>query len=309
MSLKNRGGGIDSRIVRYRDFGTLKYLLRSIDKFAPWVRNVYLVTCDQKPEWLNISHPKLKLVSQNSFIPSEYSPTFNSNAIELNFHRIEGLSENFVYFNDDMLLTAPTCPEDFFKNDMPCECFGLNLTSPIEMTYSFTLFNCFYLLNKHFNIKKQLRLHHRKCFSLKNGIKSVLKTLLLVRLRKINGLRYDHMPFPLKKSAYNVVWEKEGDWCAETSSHKLRSKDDMTWWVMGFWPILDGKFNPRSANFGHYYTMHDFVTNKKTVKILKSHKYKCICVNDNDVVDFESEKKEFESRIAMILGEKSSFEI
>ena len=109
---------IDNSIARYRDFGTLKYVLRSIDKFAPWVRNVFLVTNGQVPEWITFDNPKLKLIKHSDFIPHEYLPTFNSNAIEWNLHKIEGLSENFVYFNDDVILTDYVQPSDFFKNSI-----------------------------------------------------------------------------------------------------------------------------------------------------------------------------------------------
>ena len=83
---------------RYRDYGTFNYWFRMVEKHAPWVNNIYLITNGQKPEWLNLNHPKLKWVRHSDFMPEEYLPTFNSAAIELNLHRIEGLSENFVFF-------------------------------------------------------------------------------------------------------------------------------------------------------------------------------------------------------------------
>ena len=91
---------IDDRIERYRDWEILKYLFRSIENFAPWVNNVYFVTCGHLPAWLNTECPKLQIVSHKDFIPEKYLPTFNSHSIEWNFHRIKNLSEHFVYFND-----------------------------------------------------------------------------------------------------------------------------------------------------------------------------------------------------------------
>mgnify|MGYP000949357810 FL=1 len=90
--------------IRYRDYGLFKYWFRSIEKYAPWVNKIYVVTSGQKPEWLNIHADKIVFVKHSDFIPEEYLPTFNSNAIELNLHRIKGLSENFVLFYDDMYL-------------------------------------------------------------------------------------------------------------------------------------------------------------------------------------------------------------
>ena len=94
----------DVRSERYRDFGTLKYLLRGIDSYAPWVRKVYLVTEGHLPEWLNKDCDKLEVVRHEDFMPAEVLPTFNSNAIEMYLHKIPGLSEKFVYFNDDMVI-------------------------------------------------------------------------------------------------------------------------------------------------------------------------------------------------------------
>ena len=82
--------------ARYRDWDTLKYWFRGVEKFAPWVRYIYFVTDNQKPEWLNVEHPKLKWVKHTDFIPEEYLPTFNSNVIELNLHRIDDLAEHFI---------------------------------------------------------------------------------------------------------------------------------------------------------------------------------------------------------------------
>ena len=107
--------------VRYRDWDTLKYWFRGVEKFAPWVGNIYFVTDDQKPEWLNVDHPKLKWVKHTDFIPKEYLPTFNSHAIFLNLHRIEGISEKFVLWNDDVFLLKDVSPDDFFVNGKPCD--------------------------------------------------------------------------------------------------------------------------------------------------------------------------------------------
>ena len=105
---KEKYTGIMSQVgneeARYRDWDTLKYWFRGVEKFAPWVRNVYFITDDQVPEWLNLDNPKLKWVKHSDYIPEEYLPTFNSHVIEWNMHRIPDLAENFVYFNDDVFL-------------------------------------------------------------------------------------------------------------------------------------------------------------------------------------------------------------
>lgn len=101
--------------ARFRDYDTFKYWFRAIEKNATWVNRIYLVTCGHLPKWLNVQHPKLTVVKHSDFIPEAYLPTFSSDTIALNLHRIKGLSENFVYFNDDMFLINPTKSTDFLK--------------------------------------------------------------------------------------------------------------------------------------------------------------------------------------------------
>ena len=101
QSYKSSG---DEREERYRDFGLLKYWFRGIEQCMPWVRTIHFVTMNQVPEWLNSSHLNIHIVYYQDYMPEECLPTFNSNAIEMNAHRIEGLSEQFILFNDDMYI-------------------------------------------------------------------------------------------------------------------------------------------------------------------------------------------------------------
>lgn len=100
---------------RFRDWGTLKYLLRGVEVNMPFIRNVYLVVShdSQVPSW--VCRDNLKVVLHSDIIPEEYLPTFNSTTIEMFLHRIEGLDEEFLYFNDDIFPVRPCKPEDFFR--------------------------------------------------------------------------------------------------------------------------------------------------------------------------------------------------
>ncbi|GAA2151161.1 stealth family protein [Kitasatospora kazusensis] len=101
--------------ARYLNRDELRYSLRSLALYAPWVRNVYLVTDGQRPAWLADVHPRLRVVGhQEIFTDPGLLPTFNSHAIETQLHHIEGLAEHFLYFNDDMFLGRPVLPQDFF---------------------------------------------------------------------------------------------------------------------------------------------------------------------------------------------------
>lgn len=101
---------------RFRDWGTLQYLLRGIEIHMPFIRNVFLVVShrSQVPQWADTEN--LKIVLHEDFIPAEYLPTFNCNTLEMNLHRIEGLDEEYLYFNDDLFPVRDCRPEDFFRD-------------------------------------------------------------------------------------------------------------------------------------------------------------------------------------------------
>jgi hypothetical protein len=102
----------------FRDNGELRYSLRSLEAYAPWIRHVHIVTNGQVPGWLDTTNPRLSLVFHDTIFPnSKHLPTFNSVAIELHLCRIPNLSRRFIYFNDDVFLGSPTRPEDFISPD------------------------------------------------------------------------------------------------------------------------------------------------------------------------------------------------
>ena len=103
---------------RYRDLGLLRYAIRAVFRNASWFRTLHLVTAGHTPDWLDLAHPKINLVCHDQiFSDTETLPTFNSVAIESQLHRIPGLSERFLYINDDVLILRQTRSSDFFGGD------------------------------------------------------------------------------------------------------------------------------------------------------------------------------------------------
>lgn len=99
---------------RYRDNEELRFSMRSLFKYAPWIRRIHLVTNGQVPWWLDTDHPRVQVVTHaDIFRNQSHLPVFSSPAIEVHLHRIPGLSRRFVYFNDDVLLGNDVWPEDF----------------------------------------------------------------------------------------------------------------------------------------------------------------------------------------------------
>lgn len=100
--------------ARFMDRGELRFSMRGLHLFAPWVRRIHVVTAGQVPPWIDPSHPMVNIVDHRDLLPPDALPTFNSHAIESVLHRIDGLAEHFLYFNDDFFVGAPTRPERWF---------------------------------------------------------------------------------------------------------------------------------------------------------------------------------------------------
>ena len=103
--------------ARWRNIDELRYSLRSVEKYAPWINRIFIVTDNQCPEWLNRNHPKITIVDHRDILPTDALPVFNSQAIESCIYKIKGLSEHFILGNDDTLFVKPTTPTLFFKED------------------------------------------------------------------------------------------------------------------------------------------------------------------------------------------------
>lgn len=115
---------------RFRDWGTLKYLMRGIEKNMPFIKNVYLVVSheSQVPSWVN--RENLHIVLHKDIIPESLLPTFNCNPIETHLQNIEGLDEEYLYFNDDMFPVLPCSREDFYVNGKIAMGFSRHLLAP-----------------------------------------------------------------------------------------------------------------------------------------------------------------------------------
>lgn len=106
-----------NNIGRYVSNDELKYTLRSAEKYVPWIRKIFIVTDDQKPDWLDTEHPKIEIIDHKDIMPAEILPCFNSSVLEYFLHKIPGLSERFLYANDDMFFNANLSPEFFYEKD------------------------------------------------------------------------------------------------------------------------------------------------------------------------------------------------
>ncbi|XP_069760515.1 N-acetylglucosamine-1-phosphotransferase subunits alpha/beta isoform X2 [Narcine bancroftii] len=107
----------DISASRFEDNEELRYSLRSVERYAPWIRHVFIVTNGQIPSWLNLDNPRVTIVThQEIFRNLSHLPTFSSPAIETHLHRIPGLSQKFIYLNDDVMFGKEVWPDDFYSH-------------------------------------------------------------------------------------------------------------------------------------------------------------------------------------------------
>ncbi len=120
-ALQNLGKATNTNTKgRYENHDELKYSIRSVEKYLPWVRNIYIVTDNQRPEWLDENNSRIKIIDHKDILPSSALPCFNSVVIEYYIYKIQGLSEHFLYANDDMFVNKALEPSFFFhKNKLP----------------------------------------------------------------------------------------------------------------------------------------------------------------------------------------------
>lgn len=101
---------------RFNTVGEIKYSLRSIQYFAPWIRKIHIVTKNQIPSFINASHEKINIVTHSTLFGDERK-TLDSNAIQFNLHKIPDLADGFILMDDDYFFIQPTHPSDFFNCD------------------------------------------------------------------------------------------------------------------------------------------------------------------------------------------------
>ncbi|WP_196595210.1 Stealth CR1 domain-containing protein [Pectinatus frisingensis] len=301
----------DKRVSRYRDWDNLQYWFRGVEKFAPWVNKVHFITWGHLPAWLNTDNPKLNIVRHEDYLLPQYMPTFNSSPLELNLHRIKGLADHFVSFNDDMFIIKPVSRDLFFQNTLPTDfCIVTAISSPVKNDIMpFIKFNSMAILNANFDKKEQVHKHFDKWVSLKYGW-NALRNLIFSGEHHFRGFSNNHLPYSFLKSTYDDIWAKENDVLDESSCHKFRNRGDVDQWLIRYWQLVKGDFEPIGRHTkGRVFEIYGSVAdNAGLYETIKAQNMPMICINDNDNIDFSGIKQCIIDSFEKILPEKSSFE-
>lgn len=305
----------DKSKARFRDMDIFRYWFRSVEMYAPWVHNIYLITNGRFPDWINKDNPKLVLVKHEDYMPKDCLPTFNSCAIELHMHKIKGLSEHFVYFNDDIFLVSPTSPNYYFRDGLPCDtnketCFNVPIYT-IEDRFGtwMSVLADIGIINSHFNRWKTVLQAPRKWFGLHLGIKGLLMSILLSKQRLFVGFSNYHLEQSFLKSVFGEVWEKEPKFMNASCS---RFREDITAnpYIFRYWQLAKNLFYPKNRNGNFYFLIKEGCL-KEIQNAVNNSKYKSICLNDSSLCseeDYQKISKGLKKILEQKFPNKSSFE-
>ena len=303
---RQAGLGDDASAIRARCWHNLHYWFRGVERFAPWVRRVHLVTWGHLPGWLAADHPKLHVVNHRDFIPADYLPTFNSLTIGLNLHRIEGLAEQFVVFNDDMFLTRDCRPEDFFRRGLPCDMARLSIVQPSSIGH--IIYNDLELINAKWRKKEVLRAHAGKWFNLRYGLTDLLKSLTLLPWSTFAGFTDHHLPQPYLRQHCRRCWEEWGEALDATCRHTFRHLTNVSDYLFRYDMLAAGAFAPRSLRDGVLTTLTDRSI-ESVCRDIEMQRWRMMCLNDSEeIADFDAVRRRLDAAFARLLPNPSSYE-
>jgi hypothetical protein len=270
---------------RFANNNELIYSLRSVEKYAPWIRRIFIVTDNQVPGWLNTAHPKITIIDHKDIIPAEILPLYNSSVIEYFLYKIPGLAEHFLFANDDMFLNASISPDFFFKESKPI----VRLKRKRFDKLSYRLKDW---------LGKQLGQYRDK----------VHRGALAVE--KITGKYYGGMPHhnidAYRKSDYQkTVEEIFSDQVKNSQTHRLRTYGDMHRSAFSLYALAIGHAHLRYVR--RYESMRISIHRYDFINYLNKYKPELFCLNDSQEANPKHREKVVPF-LEQIFTHKSAFE-
>lgn len=240
--------------VRYRSWGTLKYLLRGVARYMPFIRKVVLVVAraSQVPAWVN--EDNVRIVYHDEFIPKQYLPTFNSCTIESFFWNIPDLADRIIYLNDDLFPVGPMAESDFFTDNIP-----------------------------HIKFKSSESYNPRNMFlnQSRNGLDMVLKALNNPGYPKDQILLPHHASFAIHKDSLLKIKELCGDKIPQTISVTRQGKN-VNQYIYAYYAYYTKAYIDDTVNY-RYFNITDAEMNDIMTAIV-SETYQMLCLNDTEKI-------------------------
>jgi len=303
--------GFETSNVRFQSWDNLNLWFRAIEENLPWINKVFLITYGHLPEFLVLDHPKIEIVKHTDYIPREYLPTFNSNTIEMNIHRIPSLSENFILFSDDVFPLQPIEEEYYFKDDMVCDEAIENIITTtsfgaVSNATRYAQVNNMFIINRHFRKREVQRQNWDKWYCDDYGDR-LNRTKSLEFWYDFPGFYDPHMANAMKKSVLANLWKMESDALDKGSRNHFRGYSDVTQYLIRYWQICSGDFNPRRTLGKVYFP--NIETYQDVVEAIQDGKQQMISFNENCTTDeFKVIKDAVNNALERRYPNKCSFE-
>ncbi len=271
---------------RYADNDELKYSLRSVEKYAPWIRQIFIVTDNQTPAWLNTSNPKVRIIDHKEIMPETCLPCFNSVLIEHFLHKIPGLSEHFLYANDDMFINKPVTRDTFFAAD------GLPVIR----------------LNRR-PLRKWSLLFKEKVLRkpLSNYVRTIRNSAELVEKRygTYYGGKTHHNIDAYLKSDYRHVGQVFKREIEATLSNHVRSLNDIQRNIYSYVPLAEKRGHLLYVSQKSSFRLH--IQNESHYRKLEKYNPLLFCMNDSQYAK-DSDRERASAFLKKRFPEKSQFE-
>ena len=298
---------------RYNDNGLLRYWFRAVERFAPWVRRVFFVTCGQRPPWLDDACPRLRVVSHSDFMPAERLPVFHAPPIHFSLPLIPDLAERFVLFDDDMFLLQPVTPSLYFRDGLPVLFPSLILPRYRgDFNWLRNIWNDFYEINSHLDIKWLLRQNAGKWFNPSTiGFRPAFSNFIRFLFNSHMPVTdFGHLPLPHLKSTFGELWRQCPEAVDRTVRARFRANDQVCQWRAVAWNLATGRFSPAARPPPDKAVVaRRLDTLESACSIIRGREFKQVCINEFGGTDDPSHcygrlREAFED----ILPGKSSFE-
>lgn len=262
---------------RFREWNTLKYIMRGTQMYMPWIRKIHLIVerPSQVPNW--VRKDNVNIVYHPFIIPGEYLPTYNSTCIEQFMWRISGLSEHFLYANDDMIPVNPLKPSDFFDDDG---------NPKIEIN------------ERLFTEESGMYAHH-----LHNG-ESLVRKMLNMQKRELGITRTGHNIAPMLKSTWAYLWDNLVIEIKQSLT-TFRDYRNINQELAAYWHLLTENYT-LSSRTSTYTEMDDI---DKVCNIIKGTKSQLICINDAKSNSYQDAKRKMTVAFEIKMPEKSKYEL
>ena len=229
----------------------------------------------------------------------------------MSIHKIQGLAEHFIFFNDDMFLLRPVSPEHFFRKGLPVAEGNEMFFSPLgrPLVWQSLGFNDLGIINLHFPKQDAVKANRWKYIHPAYGIKNNIRTFLLEQLNKkrFAGFSFPHSAAAYRKESFPALWEAEPKALQETTAHKFRNHTDLNQWAVLWWQIASGQFAPGKVDNVNY-CAEPWIADT-ICETIRKQSHDMICINDPDEpTDFESTANKIQEAFERILPDKSSYE-